>query len=108
MKHYMTHAEVKKELMKDPEFARLHTAPDLPYAIGRKVKRLRIECGLSQAELAKKLKTKQSSIARLECGDGALPSLSFLKRIADVTGTVLILPSFSVKTEQYLENAICG
>jgi|GEM_PF-1625093 transcriptional regulator with XRE-family HTH domain len=91
----ITHEEIKRELMKDPEFARLHTAPDLVYEIGQKVKRLRIQCGFSQATLAKKLGTKQSSIARLECGAAGLPSLSFLKRIADATGTALIIPSFS-------------
>ncbi len=103
----ITHEEVKRELMKNPEFAKAYTEPDLAYEIGRKVKRLRIQCGFSQAALAKKLNTKQSSIARLECGDVGLPSLSFLKRIADATGATLIFPGFSIKTVKYSEKVVC-
>ena len=105
MKYYMTHEEVKRELLKDPEFAKAYNTPDLAYEIGRKVKRLRIQCGFTQAVFAKKLKTKQSSIARLECGDYGLPSLSFLKRIADATGTTLIVPGF--KENVPMDKVVC-
>lgn len=108
MTHFMTHEELKKELLKDPAFAKLYATPDLAYEIGRKVKRLRIEHGLTQAAFAKKLKTKQSSIARLESGGLGLPSLSFLKRIADITGTTLIIPGFSEKAPKYSEKAVCS
>jgi len=44
--------------------------------------RLRLAKGLTQEDLAKRLNTKQESIARLESG-GSLPSLSTMKRVAD-------------------------
>ncbi|MFY9462616.1 MAG: helix-turn-helix transcriptional regulator [Candidatus Sungiibacteriota bacterium] len=51
---------------------------------------VRIHKGLSQKELAKLVKTKQPSIARLESGK-ELPSVSFLDRIAKALNTFLII-----------------
>lgn len=50
----------------------------------------RLYKGLSQEELAKLVKTKQPSIARLESGK-ELPSVSFLDRIAKALNTFLII-----------------
>jgi len=94
---YITHEQVLKRLLKNKKFSREYFRDDPAYDIGRMVEDLRIRNGLTQAALAKRIRTKQSSIARLESGDAGLPSLSFLKRIADATGTVLVLPSFAVK-----------
>jgi len=44
--------------------------------------------GLTQAELARKLGTKQSAISRLERG-AANPSLEFLRKLAEALGTEL-------------------
>lgn len=90
----MTHADVKKELLKNPDLAKLYATEDLAYKLGRKVKRIRFKSGLTQKELADLLGTKQSSIARLENGSAGLPSLSFLQKIADVTGYYLLTPEF--------------
>jgi transcriptional regulator with XRE-family HTH domain len=49
---------------------------------GYQIARLRIQRGLTQAQLAEMVGTRQPSIARLENGN-SVPSLSFLKRIAD-------------------------
>jgi transcriptional regulator with XRE-family HTH domain len=49
--------------------------------IGYQVARLRIQGGLTQAQLAEMAGTRQPSIARLENGT-SVPSLSFLDRIA--------------------------
>lgn len=49
--------------------------------IGYQVARLRIQRGLTQAQLAEMVGTRQPSIARLENGI-SVPSLSFLDRIA--------------------------
>ncbi len=48
---------------------------------GYQVARLRIQHGLTQAQLAELVGTRQPSIARLENGTSA-PSLSFLNKIA--------------------------
>ena len=90
----MTHADLKKELLKNPDLAKLYATEDLAYKLGRKVKRIRIKNGLTQKELASLVGTKQSSIARLENGSAGLPSLSFLQKIADVTGYYLLTPEF--------------
>lgn len=49
---------------------------------GYQIARLRIRRGLTQAQLAEMVGTRQPSIARLENGN-SIPSLSFLRRIAD-------------------------
>jgi transcriptional regulator with XRE-family HTH domain len=45
----------------------------------------RLEAGLTQAELAKLMRTTQSTIARLETG-GRYPNLTTLDKWAEVTG----------------------
>jgi len=49
---------------------------------GYQIARLRIQHGLTQAQLAEMVGTRQPSIARLE-NSNSIPSLTFLKRIAD-------------------------
>lgn len=95
----MTHEQVLKKLLKNKKFSSEYFRDDPAYDIGRMVEDLRIRNGLTQAALAKKIGTKQSSIARLESGGAGLPSLNFLKRIADATETSLILPRFAIKIE---------
>ncbi len=65
----------------DPDFLEECRRLDLGYQITR----LRLLRGMTQAELADKVGTRQPSIARLENGS-SLPSLSFLERIADALG----------------------
>ena len=50
--------------------------------LGYQVARLRLLRGMTQAELADKVGTRQPSIARLENGS-SMPSLSYLERIAE-------------------------
>ena len=66
------------EQLKDPEFV----AAVYDLEPGYQIARLRIQRGLTQAQLAEMVGTRQPSIARLENGN-SIPSLSFLKRIAD-------------------------
>ena len=81
-KRWLTWAEHRKELMKDPEVFRAYLELQPEFAIIRKIIEARIKRGMTQAELAKKMKTRQSAISRLESGR-ANPSLSFLKRLAE-------------------------
>jgi DNA-binding XRE family transcriptional regulator len=66
------------EKIKDPDF--LAAAEELEP--GYQVARLRMLRGLTQAQLAEMVGTRQPSIARLENGTSA-PSFSFLKKIAE-------------------------
>jgi len=76
---------VSKKTFKDWQ-AEQHQDPDFVAAErelepGYQVAHLRIKRGLTQAQLAEMVGTRQSSIARLENGTN-VPSLSFLDRIA--------------------------
>ncbi len=56
------------------------------YAVARTVIEARTNCGLTQAQLAERMNTSQSYIARLE-GGGVLPTMKTFLRIAEATGT---------------------
>lgn len=76
----------KKRLLADPavktEYDRL--APE--FEIAAELLRARLRAGLSQEELAARMKTSQSAIARLESGQ-TLPSTKTLLRFAEATGS---------------------
>jgi len=78
----MNWREHKKQLMKDPEFRKEYESLDPEYKLAAALIRLRLAKGLTQAQLAALLNTKQESIARLESGS-SLPSLSTVRRVAD-------------------------
>ena len=65
-----------EEQKKSPEFRQAYEK----YEVAQQVIRLRIERGLTQAQVAERVGTTQSSIARLESGSRE-PSLSFLRRV---------------------------
>ncbi len=52
------------------------------HRLGRVLRTLREEKGLTQMDLAEKVKVGQSYIAMLESGDKVNPSLDVLKRLA--------------------------
>jgi len=76
--------ELKIYLSKDPKFKKAFELldDDLAFQIGQQITSVRIGKGFSQEELAKKVKTHQPSIARIEGGE-YLPSLTFLVRITN-------------------------
>lgn len=78
----------KKEQMKDPAFKREYDKLAPRYAVISEMIAVRIKKGVTQKELAKRIGTTQSSIARLE-GGNVNPSLDFLEKIADELGTKL-------------------
>lgn len=73
----------RKLLLKDPKFRKALKETRLEYEIARAIILARIKHKMTQKELAKKLKTKQSVISRVENAQTS-PSLSFLKRLASV------------------------
>lgn len=80
----------EEKLLKDPEFEKEYYNKDLAFEIGQMLIEARIIKGLTQAKLAALVNTKQSGIARAENGT-TLPSLSFLKKIAEALHTHLIV-----------------
>ena len=80
--------KLEKKLMKNPAFRKEYEATRVEFEIALAVIRARIEKGLTQKQLAEKLKTRQSVISRVENAK-TVPSLSFLKRLAQVLGASL-------------------
>ncbi|MGE5417090.1 MAG: helix-turn-helix domain-containing protein [Acidobacteriota bacterium] len=74
---------IKKNLIKDPQFAKEWAESEPEYQITRQIIALRIEKGWTQEQLAKALGTKQSTIARIEKGNQNI-TLQTLTRIAEV------------------------
>lgn len=91
----MKHEDLKKELLKDVNFSREYFKNDSWFELGRQMKKIRIKRGMTQKELASKMHTRQSSIARIECGKGGIQSNSLLKKFAEAVGVKFNPPSFS-------------
>jgi transcriptional regulator with XRE-family HTH domain len=77
---------IKKRWMKEPGFKEGYDALEEEFSLASMLIEARTRARLSQAELAKRMGTSQSTIARLESGT-AKPSLSTLERFAQATGT---------------------
>lgn len=88
MNQDMKWEDFEKELFKQPGFKEAQEETRLEYEIARALIKARIEKGLTQAEIAKRMKTKQSVISRVE-NARTIPSLSFLKRLAQVLNASL-------------------
>ena len=80
------------ELRRLAEEARVNTA------VAQLIYEARNKAGLSQAELAERIGTKQSVISRLEDADYEGHSLSMLQRIAAALGQGVEIRFFAVKT----------
>lgn len=80
--------DFEKELFKQPGFKEAVEETRLEYEVARAVIEARIKKGLTQADLAKAMNTKQSVISRVENAK-TVPSLSFLKRLAQALNTSL-------------------
>ncbi|PIR62036.1 MAG: transcriptional regulator [Candidatus Pacebacteria bacterium CG_4_10_14_0_8_um_filter_43_12] len=77
--------EFKKELLKNPEFRKEYQRLAPRYRVISEVIGARIRKKMTQKDLAEKIGTKQSAIARLESGN-LNPSLEFLEKIAAAMG----------------------
>ncbi len=87
-KQHLAWEHFEKELFKQPGFKEAVEETRLEYEIARALIKARIEKGLTQAEIAKRMNTKQSVISRVENAK-TVPSLSFLKRLANVLNASL-------------------
>jgi ribosome-binding protein aMBF1 (putative translation factor) len=77
---------IKAELLADPETKAAYDALAPEFEIAAELIRARLRAGLSQEELAARMETSQSTIARLESGQ-SLPSTKTLLRFAEATGS---------------------
>ena len=77
---------LKARLLANPKVRAEYNALAPEFEISAELVRARVRAGLSQAELAARMGTSQSAIARLESGQ-TLPSTKTLLRFAKATGS---------------------
>lgn len=77
--------ELHRRWMKDPSYRSEYEALGEEYQFARALIEARTRAGLSQMELAKRMHTSQSYMARIESGE-VRPSTTALARIARATG----------------------
>jgi transcriptional regulator with XRE-family HTH domain len=77
--------DLHRKWMRDPEYRREYNALEEEFALASAVIKARRRAGLSQGELARRMRTSQSTIARLESGRDR-PSTRTLDRFARATG----------------------
>jgi transcriptional regulator with XRE-family HTH domain len=73
-----------KEQLRDPQFAERFKRAGAAWDVALQLAALRDQAGFSQTELARKLKTTQQQISRLESPGYEGHSLSMLRRVARV------------------------
>jgi ribosome-binding protein aMBF1 (putative translation factor) len=74
--------------MKDPAFQEAYDALEPEYALAHAIIETRTKAGMSQKQLARRMKTTQPVIARMESGRQP-PSTKTLLNFAKATGTRL-------------------
>jgi len=82
--------EIKARLLANPKVRAEYEALAPEFEISAELVKARRRAGLSQAQLATRMRTSQSTIARLESGQ-ALPSTKTLLRFAKATGSKIHL-----------------
>ena len=70
-----------KQRLKDPGFAKAYEEVDAEVRLAISVAKARERAGMTQAELAKRMRTKQSNISRIERGTHNL-TVATLEKIA--------------------------
>lgn len=79
-----------KNWMKEPEYRKAYDALKEEFALAKAVIDARNRAGLTQLELARKMRTTQPVVARLESGR-TQPSMRTLQRLAKATGSRLLI-----------------
>src|SRR5260221_2750931 len=78
-----------EEQLRDPDFAERFRRAGEAWDVALQIAALREQAGLSQKDLARKLRTSQQQISRLESPSYEGHSLSMLRRVADVLGATV-------------------
>ena len=78
----------KREKLKDPAFKKEYDALESEFALARELIGARAKAKLSQAQVARRMGTSQSAVARMESGR-TLPSTTSLVKYAKAVGREL-------------------
>ncbi len=76
---------LKAELLAKPSIRAAYAAQAEEFALARELIAARTQAGLTQADVAERMGTTQSTVARLE-GGKAVPSMRSLQRYAQAVG----------------------
>lgn len=88
----LTHAKLKAKALADPEVKAAYDALEPEYKLIAELLRARKKSGLTQAQVATRMGTTNTVVARLEAGGGRKrhsPSLATLRRYAKAVGRQL-------------------
>ena len=77
--------DLHRNWMKDPKYKAEYAALEKEFQLARTLIETRALAGLSQTQLARRMKTSQSYVARIESGK-VKPSTDALERFARATG----------------------
>jgi DNA-binding XRE family transcriptional regulator len=89
-----THKQLVKKMLKAPAVKAAFDAQADEFALLDELLKARRRAGLTQAEVAERMGTKPSAVARLEAGGGSKrhsPSLATLRKYAEAVGCRLDL-----------------
>ena len=89
-------AELHERWSRDPDYREAYERLGPEYEVARALIEARTRAGLTQAELAARMKTTQSAVARLESGRTP-PSTRTLEKVARATGTRLRIQFDSIQ-----------
>jgi ribosome-binding protein aMBF1 (putative translation factor) len=79
------YGKVRARWLKDPEFVSARAELDDEFALVAELIRARMKAGLTQAQVAERMRSTQPAVARLESA-GRIPSTRTLQRYARATG----------------------
>ena len=80
--------DLHKKWLKDPSYKREYEALEKEFSLAAALIEARARAGLTQEQVARRMKTTQAVVARLE-GGGSKPSTRTLERYAAATGSRL-------------------
>lgn len=78
-------SDLKKEWLKDHQIDKYYQDQKAEFELAREFIKARIKANMTQSQIAKKMKTTQSVIARLESGN-AVPTIKTIERFARAVG----------------------
>lgn len=84
----------KNHLLKNKEIKKAYDDLGPEFELIQLIIKNRLKAGLTQAELAEKIGTKQSAISRLERG-AYNPTVAFLRKVAEALGADLHISLFA-------------
>lgn len=83
-------ATLKRRLLADPSTRAEYEAQAPEFAVARELIAARMRAGLTREQVAERMQTTQSTIARMESGR-TMPSLRTLSRYAEATGSCAVV-----------------